>query len=81
MGEWRQPDGRLVLPVDLGLRLIQEAHGPSHHGKSIVVDKIREQRFCPNLKELVAQYVRDCKVCGSHNQGGRPYECPRGNSL
>jgi hypothetical protein len=66
--EWRDGEGRLVVPPDddLKRKILRQLHnhwGAGHPGRDETIRRVRQQYFWPLQKAWIDQYIKGCATC------------------
>jgi hypothetical protein len=66
--EWRDGEGRLVVPPDddLKRKILRQLHdhwGAGHPGRDETIRQVRQQYFWPSQKAWIDQYIKGCATC------------------
>jgi len=74
----RQPARkRVVCPVAIRRKLIQDTHEETHGGVQGVVTKLQLRWYWPNMERDIRRRVRRCKVCQTNKHSRLPGEAGR----
>ena len=61
---------KIVVPLSLQRRIVQEAHQTSHGGLRTTYEETRRYHWFRNMKQVVREVVNSCEQC--HARKGRP---------